>query len=297
MIIALDDGTPIRGDFVLSATQRFDCTPIPGTLELVIRSDAVALAQVRDGAVLLAGSSQDRYSIVKVMRSPGGLPQHHNQPVDVLQITAVLEAFRALALPLERAVIRYGASLGDVYRTAGATCRIDGDIPVPVFACHAGDFATPHIARVLQEEAATAFWTKRGALRIVRYADAMKEDPAAEIPDGWTQRTDSAFLERHEIPRAYSVAPDGSIVEGRIGAARGAVFLPRTDARVLDNMTRALVIRRTADGGFAGQLRAGQTVDVAGVRHLIVTAAHQSNNGGGGSTTQTSRLWLATVHR
>lgn len=303
MQIAFEDKTLLRGDFVLRAVQRFDLTPIPSTLELTIRADDSLGGRVADGSVILAGSALDRYRIVKVRRATTEWIQGQGGVADVLECTAILDGFTALAWPLQRAVIKEGKSLGEIYRSCGATARVVADIPTGRFTCFAGQYATLGIAQLLQEEAAAAVWKLAlgqvgSALSIVRLADLFTGRPVESIQRDTTRAVESSFLERQEIPWAMSTDVDGNAVLGRRDLARGAIYLPRTAPRVLDNMTRCLVVRRTLTGTYAGQLRAGDGLDIAGVRHVIATVAHTWAAGtDGGPADQSSRMWLAQLSR
>lgn len=300
MQVALPDGSPLRGDFVLRAVQRFDLTPIPSTLELVLRADGTLGDRFVPGAMLLAGSTRDRYEVVKVRRAVSGMVQGQGGQVDVLEVTAVLQAVAALAWPLARAVIKEGRTLGEVYRSCGAAARVSSDIPIARFSCFAGQFPTVGIAQALQEEAAAPVWRSNQTLAFVRLADLFAGRPVEVMAADSTRRVDSPFLERHEVPWGLSIGPDGREVMGRRDAeqARGFVFLPRTAARVLDNVTRCLAVRRTTTGTFAGHIRAGDGIDIAGVRHIVVTAAHTWDTGASGAAAdQSTRLWLAELLR
>ncbi len=298
MLIALEDGSVLRADFVVSAVQRFDLVPVPSTLELTLRADASIGDRVKDGSVLLAGSSQDRYRIVKFERAVSTVVQGPDDPAQVFEITAVLDSLHALVLPLSRAVVKESRSLGEVYRSCGATARITDDIPTGRFACFVGQFPTVGIAQVLQEEGAAALWRASKALAFVRLADLFGGKPVETFAQDMSRAVQSGFQERHEVPFGISNAPDGSVIAGRRDPARGHFFVPRTPARVLDNMTRCLVVRRTLDVTFAGNLRAGDLIEIAGSKHLVTTARHAWGPGGAGSSPeQSTRLWLAQLSR
>lgn len=296
MLIALDDGTAIRGDLVLRAVQRFDLTPIPSTLEATIRADDTLTTSLVYGAILIAGLFSDRYRIIKVRRAILDYTQQREGLTTVMEITAVLEAFAPLAFPLARAVVKEGKSFGEVYRSCRATALVSDDIPVPRFSCLAGRFPTVQIARVLQEEAAAVVWTAAGKVAFKRLSDLFTAEPVERLAADQTQVVESDFLEQHAIPWALSTDAAGGIVKGNTEDPREFVYLPRTSARVLANMTRCMVVRRTLTRGYSGTTRAGDGIDVAGVRHVVVTAAHSWANGGDSQAPeQVSRLWLAQM--
>lgn len=302
MRVALEDGTTLRGDFVLRAVQRFDLTPIPSTLELTLRSDDTLGARIADGSVLVAGSSGDRYRVVKLRRAPSGWNQGaSSQPVEVIEVTAILDGFTALAWPLQRAVVKESKSLGEVFKSCGVTARIADDVPAGLFVCMAGMLPTPGIAQLLQEEGAAAVWRDTGRLSFVRLPDLFSARPVEKLKADTSRHVQSSFLERQEIPWAMSAAPDGSAVLGRRDVARGFVFLPRTPERILNNMTRCLVVRRVISAGFAGHVRAGDVMELEGGKHVVTTVAHRIENGAvsgtGGGGDQTTTAWLAQLQR
>jgi len=295
MIVALEDGTPLRGDFVLQMTQRFDLTPIPSTLEVVIRSDSSASGKLGENTVLRAGPGLDRYRVIKARKAQGAAAQHTGGAVDVVELTAIPEQFVGLAKPLPRAVVKVAKGLGEVYRSCGATCRVGADVPVPRFTCLAGDYPTPHIARVMHEEGVVPVLASDGRLSFRRYRELFDPRPVSLLTDDATQVVESGFLERHEVPTAYSLDASGNIITGNTDHARRKVFVPRSSARVLQGMTRCLMVRRTTAGAYAGEVRAGDVVEVSGSKHVVVTAAHRVENGNSGIASQTTRLWLGQL--
>lgn len=298
MLLALEDGTALRGDFVLRLVQRFDLTPIPSTIEATLRLDATAGDRIKVGAVLLAGTSRDRYRVVKLRRAPSQWMQGPSGQADAAEVTAILDGFAPLAWPAARAVVKDSATIGEILRSCGAAARISADVPAGRFACFVGQFPTVAIAQLLQEEAAALAWRVDGTLAIRRLADLFAGQPVEAVTADKAQAVESDFLERHEIPWALSTAAGGDVVLGRRDPARGWVYLPRTSPRVLDNMSRCLVVRKTVSSGFSPQIRAGDGFDVGGVRHVVTTAAHAWNGGGDGAdNSQTTRLWLAQLQR
>lgn len=297
MFVALSDRSPIPGDCLLRAVQRFDLVPVPSTLELLIRFDVTLGTRLADGSRLYAGQSSDPYTVLKIERAPSELIQSLGGVADVMRVTAVLEGFASLAWPQPRAIVKEGRSLGEIYRSCGATARVRDDIATHLFVCPAGDFATPAIARVFQEEGAVPVWAA-GSMSFIRYRDLFLKNPVDAISTDTTIAVASSFRERHEVPWAISTDAAGNVVQGRADVARGCVYLPRTPQRILENMTRCLVVRRRLTGTYAPQIRAGDAFDVAGDRHVVVTAAHLWSTGAdGGAAEQTTTLWLGQLQQ
>lgn len=293
MLIALEDGTALRGDFVIRAVQRYDLVPIPSTLELALRSDESLGGRVTEGSLIFCGS--DGYRVVKMRRGVSAWVQSGGSGSEVLEITALLDGFESLAKRLQRAVIKESKSLGEIYRSCGARVRVTADVPVARFAALAGQFPTPSIAQALQEEAVAPVW-RDSAMSFVRLDDLFYQRPIAAMQADTTQRVESEFLERHEIPWALSAAPGGAIIFGRKTESRGAYFLPRTPERVLRNVSRCLAVRRSHIGGLSAGIRAGDVVAIAGVPNVVTTAANTWDTGaGGGPSQQSTRMWLAEM--
>lgn len=294
MRLALDDETPIIGDMVIRAVQRFDLTPIPSTLELILRIDSTVEAQFVEGAVVRANG--ERYTLVKVRRGTTEFVQTDQGPAQVIEATGILSGLLALASPLPRAVVKDACTLGDVYRSCGSTMTVADDIPALRFACFVGDFPTAYIAATLQEEAAVAVLQPGPKLAFVRLQDLFKREPFDRLEVDPSAAVESNFLTQHQVPWAMSTSAAGAVVLGRKDRAGSPIYLPHTPSRVLDNMTRCLLVRRVMTTMYSPTARAGDTVDIGEVRHVIATAAHAWDNGSTGSApSQTSRFWLAQL--
>lgn len=290
MYLSLTDGSQLNSDVLLKAVQRFDLTPIPSTLELTLRVDSSITASLAYDSVVLAGVNSDRYRIIKINRVADTTSQSGNIP-EVVKAVAVLDGFSALAWPLNRAVVKESRTLGEIYRSCGATARISVDVPIRLFACFAGMVATLSIAQALQEEACVPVWSG-GSLSFRRIDDLFAGKPVESIATDTAHRVESPFLERHEVPWAMSTDNAGNVLS-QLHSARQYVYLPRTPQRVLNNMSRYLAVRRVLPGSYAGHIKAGDGIDIAGTRYVVVTAAHswETDSGGQGSN-QVSRFWL-----
>jgi hypothetical protein len=296
--ILLADKTPVRGDFVLRAVQRFDLTPVPSSLSAVFRADDSIASRFAPGASLYAGAGGEEYEIVKSQRAVSPLIQGDTATgVPVFEVIAFPKSVAALMRPQPRAVVKERKRLGEVYRACGATVRVEQDIEIVLFACFVGDYATLNIARLLQEEAAAPVWRPGGALSFVRLPDLFTQPPVDKLAADSTQVVASPTIESLEIPNAYSVAPDGGIVAGNRQTTRLSYYLPRMNARVLNNLSRVLVTRRKlAAGVFAGHIRAGDRLDVAGIPHVVITASHAWDSGAASDgANQTTSLWLGQL--
>lgn len=293
--LTLPNGKPIRGDFVVSATLRYALEPIPSTLEATIRLDDTLEPHLREGKTILAGREQATYRIVWVNPNKQAQGVQGSRLMGSVSFIALLDSCAEVSFKRRTAVIKNGATLGGIYRACGATARIESDFVVPRFACLIGDTPTFGIARALQEEGGALAWTGRG-LKFWRLPDLFKQKPVTVMATDTAEDIQSGFLERHEVPAFYSVAPDGSIIWGNRSKERAARFLPGADERTLRNATRALVYRKILTSTQAQHVYAGDMVTMAGTPYAVVYAVHVHESGtDGGGNNDYSRLWLATL--
>jgi hypothetical protein len=295
LIIIPSNGQQLRGDLIKSAVLRSDLAPVPATLEADIRVDDELKKLLAEGKTLTAGGHDFR--IIKSVRVTGRDSQGQHD-MSAVKITALLDACHSIAFVRQRAIIKENAKLAEIYRAAGATLKaIDADFAVPRFSCFVGDTPSFHIARALQEEGGVVRW-KNGKMTFFRLPDLFKQKAVMTLPDNASENVESGFLERHEIPSFYSVDASGAIIQGNQTKTRSVRFSPHTNALRLQNMSRCLVQRKISKISYAGQLAAGDLIDIYGASPLVVvTAAHvyESGTDGGGSN-QYSRLWLAGLN-
>ena len=169
---------------------------------------------------------------------------------------------------------------------------------MPVFAAFVGMLPTPEIARVLQEEAAGIFYAD-GKVRFARLADLMAQPADVDFPKDRTEEIAAGFLERHAMPFVFTTDPANAIVQTRRETARGVVYRPRADRRIMNNMSMALIQRRKLVQSLQPRFNAGARVDIGGMPHIIITAAHvfatEQDEGEPGE--QRTQLWLGEVVR
>lgn len=298
MVIVLEDGKQIRGDIIKSAILRFDLSPIPVTLEAEIRcgdeNDDMAKRLAVDKKLSLA--TGDELRIIKSVRVDARAVQGERD-LSGVKVTALLDACHKVSFVRPKALIKEQAALSAIYKATGATIKaVDADFPVPRFYCMAGDTPTFQIAKVLQEEGGVVRW-KNKKLQFIRLPDLFKQKTVLDLPNTASDEFDSGFLERHEIPWFFSVAPSGGVIAGNKDKPRSARFAPFANAQRLKNMSRCLVRRKVCKTTFCGDLAAGDLVNVVGVGKLaIITAAHvyESGTDGGGSNAYT-KLWLGSL--
>ena len=293
MIIELEDGRKLGVDLAVKVTMRYDLTPIPSTVEAVIRANEAVYAAIKNGAIIKVGSDGDRYRVLKVkMVSDSGMVGR-SEAIQAMQITAMLEDCFPLAYMRQRAIIKEKTTFGEVYLACGCTAKVKDDIQVERFSCFVGGVGTYGVALSMQEAAAVPIW-RDSALTFMRVKEAMKQAPVASVPLDLTTEIESEFIERHEIPAFLSVDEGGGFVYGKRDSVRRVAYTPRKSESTLRNMSTALVNRRIYNGQLDASIRAGDVFKVGGQAHIVVTAVH-SRSGGDGAPAESSRFWLATL--
>lgn len=285
---------PLRGDLLVRAVLRSDLTPIPQTVEFEVR-DTPDSAGIKVGAVCRVGRERFEFLIIKKLAGGDDGRTQGDRPVKSNQFVGILASCAPVASCLQRSVVRYGSSLGDIYRACGAQVRIDSDFSVGVFACYKGMVPTFEIAKALQEEAGALIVTN-GRVSFRRLADMTAGPAVISMKEDSTLAVNSDFIERHSVPFAFSTNAAGGFEVGRAESSRGVMYRPRATPRILNNLSTALIMRRKAQSSFAPHIMAGMRVNVADVPFVIITAAHVFEAGGDGQEgEQATRLWLGQV--
>lgn len=287
--------SPLRGDLVYRVVLRTDLTPVPATVEIEARRCDVVESTLAQGATVRVGPDKIPFRIVKESDPRDeGLVQSTLQ-VGVVKAVGILASCAPIAERLQRAVIREGSSLGDIYRACGAQVRIDSDFTVPVFSALRGMVPSFAIAQALQEEAGVLLY-QAGKVLFRRLTELARQPATLTVAASAAPRILSDFLERHAVPFGISTTPDGTIIAGRSESARSVVYRPRADQRLLNNLTTALVTRRKMPYIYTPNLNAGTRIDVDGKPNIVITAAHVFDAGDqGGAAEMKSQFWLGEV--
>lgn len=294
MQICSADGVPLRGDLITRTVLRTDLTPIPSTVEVGATSTRETDAALVAGKTILVGADQTPYLLTSDGDKPTGV-QKGGREVAPISVIGILADCAALGTRLQRSIIREGSTFADIYRSIGATAVIESDFAVPTFAAFVGMSPTAEIAKVLQEEAACVFYSG-GKVRFRRLVDLISSKATMSFPLDSADETSSDFLDRHVIPFVMTTTPDNAIITSRPEAARGLAYRPRADQRILNNMGVVLVQRRKMRQGLSVDVNAGARIDIGGLPHIVITAAHvRSTPGEGGSGEEFTQLWLGQV--
>jgi hypothetical protein len=284
---------PLRGDVLVRVVLRSDLTPIPQTVEIEVR-DVAETAPMAEGMKVKVGRELLEFDLVKEGGQRADGYSEGSRTTGTRTFIGLLASCAPLSRPLQRAVVRYGASLGDIYRACGARAPIESDIQVPVFACLRGMVPTFEIAKALYEGAAVITCIDDGRVSFRRLADIAAGKAMMTMKEDSAERSISPFLERHLVPFTFTTDPNGAILAGKVESGRTVVHRPFGTQDVLNNMSSALITRRKVESGFAPDLMAGQNLKLAGAVYTVVTAAHVFTAGGRGADgAQTSTFWLA----
>lgn len=297
MDVLTSEGKALRGDLVNRVVLRTDLTPVPATVELELKAAVETRELVKDGALVMIGADKIPFKIIKPEQQNEAEGQQSGRELTTLRATGILASCAALAQPLQRSIIRESTTFTEIYRSIGAQVVVASDFAVPRFGSFAGHYPTRAIAQVLQEEGGIVFMGADGKLNFRRIYELMADKAALKWEADRTELTSSALLERHAFPSAISTDASGAIVQVGREDGRAVVYVPRSDRRILANISRGLVQRRKARESLSPKLNAGARIDVATKPHVVITAAHVyeqrgESSGGGGEFTQ---LWLGEL--
>ena len=283
---------PLRGDVLVRVVLRSDLTPIPQTIELEVR-DVAETQSLAEGVVIKVGRELLEFELVKEGGQRADGYTTGSRTTGTRTFIGLLASCAALSRPLQRAVVRYGGSMGDLYRACGARAPILADIPVPVFACLRGMVPTFEVAKALYEGAAAITCVDDGKLKFRRLADIAADKTVITMKEDSAERTVTRFLEKHLVPFTFTTDPNGAFLHGKIESGRTVVHRPFAPQDVLNNMSSALITRRKIESGFAPDIVAGLNVKLAGEKFTVITAAHVFTAGGRGTDgEQSSTLWV-----
>lgn len=285
------DGTRLRGDLINRVILRTDLTPIPSTVEVECTQTDETVKALAEGSVIKVGGDLIEFSVVKLETSNQQGLVRGDRALAPIKAIGVLNSCQAVGQRLQRSIIRESSSFADIYKSCGATATTGADFPVPQFSAFIGMLPTPEIARVLQEEAAVVF-LKDGKLQFRRIAELLTEKAVVNYKRDMTEEVRSDYLDKHALPFAFTTQDDKSFLATKREKARGIVFRPRADARILNNISSGLIRRRKVQASLTPQLNAGARIDVEEDPFIIITAVHVFESKGDGGGRQFSTLYL-----
>ena len=289
-----ENGEQIPGDLILKWVLRSDLTPVPRTLEMVVKLIDGLQAKLAVGNAIWTGRENLKYQIVKVDRAdPTGVVQGKDQ-LQAMKVTALLASCVQIAYRIPRAVVQQNATLGALFRACGAQASIGNDFTVPRFTCLKGRVPSFQLAMALQEEGA-ALVLRNKQISATRLADLFKQQAMDAVGQADTSAMmESEFLERHEIPAYFSTDETGAFVMGALETDRNMQYRPRTDERTLRNLSKVLVTRKVMNSDLCEQINAGDLLNIDGTKLVVITAAHAMELQEG-TVSSKSRLWLGAM--
>lgn len=295
MNIALEKSGLLSGDMVLSAILRTDMAPIPSTFEGVFNGSSDIAAQLQEGRVLQAGHQGYHYRIIKSEKSTEFAGAQGSDVYPPISVTALYDPCHKVAFRRKSAVIKENSTLANIYRACGAQVQVDSDFTIAKFACLVGGVPSMFISQALQEESGVIVLRKNG-LKFMRLGDVLSQEPKITVHDDLMIAHQSGFLERHEIPFYYSLDESGGSVFGNRNKERTVRYIPRTDVRILKNMTRVLVKKGAVRLDFAAHINAGDVIRVGKTPLAVLTAAHVYKSGTTGEAMESySKFWLGEI--
>ena len=138
---------------------------------------------------------------------------------------------------------------------------------------------------------------REGKINFIRLDDLFTQKPVLTLSDDSLDAIDSGFLERHLIDTFYSLNAASNIVLGNDKKDRGRTYIPRTSARILNNLSKCLVTTRKGVIGFNPSINAGDTITVGDTAMAVITAAHYYAGDASNSPNQYTRLWLGVSEK
>ena len=294
MNIVFDDGTAVRGDMVVGITLRHDMTPMPMTVEAVIRMDDGYQKKLKDGDVFALSDGGYKFKIVKVKDGAGRAGIQDDRVLSYKQVTAFMDDCIGVAHLQDKAVILRNTTFGEIYKALGCKVNIGLDVGVSDFACLKGTYASIQIAKQLHQEGAVMYWDGK-SLNFVKCREVLNKKPKIAIAEHSTEFEESGFKLRHQVPVSYSPQSGSEIDSGkREKKLNGAHFAARETPMQMSNKQEFLVRNRAVNHAYDPLLRAGEVVQVGDKPHVILTAAHTFSTMG--DTPSGSRLWLGVLN-
>jgi hypothetical protein len=285
----LENGMTLFGDSLFQVRLRLDLTPVPASLELLVRGSLEIGGLLDTGRQI--GLMGIAFEIVKRERISFSL-QQAGELVQAIRVTALHAGCLPVAFVRKTAIVKERTSIAAIYAAAGAKVRIaSSDFPVGRFVCLAGQTPTYAIQRALQE-AGGAVRLKGGRLEFLRLVEAFSATEAIIVTTASATDFDSGFLERFEVPAYFSLDANGQQVAGDTSSARTVQFAPGRDAGTLLAMSRVLIHRCAVKIPLSTGIAAGDPViTTSGETLTVITAVHACDYSGA-SPSLYSKLFL-----
>jgi hypothetical protein len=295
MRVILSNGNSIATDRFISGVLRYDCTPIPATLEFQVKLTEEMDAQLQENSVIRIGDNYLELIIVKrVITNSGVIKDDEN--IILGAYIAVINGSEALIKPTKRAVFLENASIGSAMRANGNKLKVIDDVPLVNYFCALGATPTYEIARKCAEEACVIYCNTNGKIIVMRLSQIMNQEPKAEFSKESIQWVQNQQKLNQVIPTYQTVNADGTTVEGSLSDGSTTAYYPNLDARRVKNLSTVLVVRGTMIQNYSPNFIAGDVVLIDSKKYVILTVAHRFDTGIMGSpSVSASKFWLAEV--
>lgn len=295
MQIMLSNGQTIPTDRFISGVLRFDCTPIPATLEFQVKLTAEMDALLQDNSIIRVGDNYLDLIIVKRVINQTGIIKD-DESITIGAYIAIISGCESLIKPLKRAIHLENTSVGSALRASGNKLRVQSDVPLMLYFCPLGATPTYEIARKCAEEASVIYCTIGGKIIVMRLSQIMSQDVKGEFDKNSIQWIQNQTTLNQKIPTYQTINADGVTIEGSLSSGTTTAFYPNLDARRLKNLSTVLVVRGTTVRSYSPQFIAGDLILIDSKKYVILTVAHRLDTGAmGGVTVSASKFWLAEV--
>lgn len=295
MRVVLNNGQAIGTDRFISGVTRFDCTPIPATLEFQVKLTPEIDEQLQENSIIRVGDNYLELIIIKrVITNTAVIKGDENLVLGAY--IAVINGCENLIKPVKKAILLEGSTIGASMRACGNKLKIESDVPLIRYFCALGATPTYEIARKCAEEACVIYCSASGKIIVMRLSQIMNQEPKGYFNKESIQWIQNPHKLTQSIPTYQTINPDGSTVEGSLSSGTTTAFYPNLDARRLKNLSTVLVVRGTTVRPYSPQYMAGDVVMVDDKKYVILTVAHRFDTGAMGSPSiSASKFWLAEV--
>lgn len=295
ILLAEKDNEEIRGDLIPFIVKRVDLTPIPSTLEFLVRVNEQIEPFIQQGKIIALASPEVKYRIIYTRKQGDGLSAQGNPNFTLTKVIAILEGCYQLSFLTEKAIIKENTSLGELFRAAGATMSVEADIAVDKYSCLIGEYPSYSLMRAMGRSASTIVWNGENAVKFQRVRDLFEQKPVEILHQDSTQHFQSGFIERHETPSYYSNLSDGKINQSSATKGRRADFEMFADQQTLNNLSTYLVHQKVWTTRLTPNILAGDVIEIEEEPFVVITATHALAKAGSGSGSQLSRFWLGSL--
>lgn len=291
----LSNGQFIGTDHFVSGVLRFDCVPIPASLEFQVILTPEIDALLQENSIIQVGDDYLELIIIKRVINTSSFLKD-DKVLSIGAYVAVLNGCEKLIVPSEKAIFLENTTIGAALRASGNKLKVIADVPLASYFCAVGATPSYEIARKWREEAAVMFCSIEGKIVIVRLSQIMDSEPKIELNESAVKWVKNQTQLNHTIPTYQTVNSDGSTIEGQLKGGTKTGFYPNLDARRLKNLSTVLVTKGTILRTYNPNFRAGDVFKVKDKKYVVLTAAHRFDTGVlGAASVSASKFWIAEV--